>query len=217
MTMNNESINNETMNHETIKMEDEKGRVLMPIARAAIAEHFGHEPGPDHDGTDNTDWLHEHGACFVTLMQHDNLRGCIGTLEAHRKLLDDVRHNAHAAAFRDTRFSPLTEAELEVTDIEISLLSPMQAMSFDSQTDALEQMRPGIDGIVFEYRHYRSTFLPQVWQQLPRADEFIAHLKHKAGLPVDFWADDVQLHRYTVSKWKERDLAENGLAQRGRA
>ena len=145
----------------------------------------------------------------MTLYKDGALRGCIGTLEAHRKLLDDVRHNAHAAAFRDTRFSPLTEAELDVTDIEISLLSPMQAMRFESEKHALEQMRPGIDGIVLEYRHYRSTFLPQVWEQLPRAEEFIAHLKHKAGLPVDFWADDVQLQRYTVSKWKERELAES--------
>jgi len=193
--------------------ENEKGRILLPVARAAIAEHFGHEPGHAQESTCDAGWLHEHGACFVTLMQHDNLRGCIGTLEAHRKLLDDVRHNAHAAAFRDTRFSPLTEAELDITDIEISLLSAMQTMNFESEKHALEQMRPGIDGIVFEYRHYRSTFLPQVWQQLPRADEFIAHLKHKAGLPVDFWADEVRLQRYTVSKWKERDLASSEPAQ----
>lgn len=197
----------------TMTRENEKGKVLLPVARAAIAEHFGHSPASGDDSTDDAAWLHEHGACFVTLMQYDNLRGCIGSLEAHRKLLDDVRSNAHAAAFRDTRFSPLTEAELDVTDIEISLLSAMQAMSFESEQHALEQIRPGIDGIVFEYRHYRSTFLPQVWQQLPRADEFIAHLKHKAGLPVDFWADDVRLQRYTVSKWKERDLADREPAR----
>ena len=184
-----------------------KGKVLIPIARASISEAFGHEFTAGHDVDVDAGWLHEPGACFVTLMQDDNLRGCIGTLEAHRKLLDDVRHNAHAAAFRDTRFSPLTEAELDYTEIEISLLSPMQAIDFDSQADALAQMRPGIDGIVLQYRHYRSTFLPQVWEQLPRAEEFIAHLKHKAGLPVDFWDDEVQLQRYTVSKWKERDLA----------
>lgn len=184
---------------------NEKGKVLLPVARASISAHFGHASATADNVMDGA-WLQEHGACFVTLMQNEKLRGCVGSLEAHRSLLHDVRSNAHAAAFLDTRFTPLTEADLDVTDIEISLLSPMQAMSFDSETDALEQLQPGVDGVVFEYRHFRSTFLPQVWEQLPRVHDFIAHLKHKAGLPVDFWADEVKLQRYTVTKWKERDL-----------
>ncbi|MGO8756166.1 MAG: AMMECR1 domain-containing protein, partial [Gallionellaceae bacterium] len=53
------------------------------------------------------------------------------------------------------------------------------------------------------YAHYRSTFLPQVWEQLPQPGEFMAHLKHKAGLPVDFWSSGVKLSRYSVKKWKE--------------
>ena len=73
-----------------------------------------------------------------------------------------------------------------------------------SEEHALETLRPHIDGVVFEYRHHRSTFLPQVWEQLPEPAEFLAHLKRKAGLPVDFWAEQVRLSRYTVSKWKER-------------
>ena len=71
------------------------------------------------------------------------------------------------------------------------------------QQDALAQLRPHIDGIVFEYRHYRSTFLPQVWEQLPDPETFMAHLKRKAGLTHDFWAESVRLSRYTVRKWKE--------------
>jgi AMMECR1 domain-containing protein len=67
-------------------------------------------------------------------------------------------------------------------------------------------LQPGVDGVVFEYGYQRSTFLPQVWEQLPDAKTFMAHLKHKAGLPADFWADDIKLSRYTVSKWKERDF-----------
>ena len=179
-----------------------KGHTLLPIARASISTALGrplqaqeHEP-----------WLQDSGACFVTLSQRGQLRGCIGTLEARRSLLADVKANALAAAFADPRFSPLAAFELAHTEIEISLLSAMHAMKFDSETHALAQLQPGIDGVVFEYAHYRSTFLPQVWEQLPSVPEFMAHLKHKAGLPHDFWATGVRLQRYSVSKFKEGEL-----------
>ncbi len=181
------------------------GKTLLPIARASISAALGHTLKVAEDAT----WLQELGACFVTLTQQGQLRGCIGTLEARRSLLADVKANALAAAFRDPRFSPLTVTELTHTQIEVSLLSPMQAMSFDNEAHALAQLQPGIDGVVLEFERYRSTFLPQVWEQLPTATEFIAHFKHKAGLPPDFWAEGMQLSRYTVSKWKETDILSN--------
>lgn len=179
------------------------GEVLLPIARASIADVLGQI----QHAAEDAEWLKQQGACFVTLTQQDQLRGCIGTLEAHRSLLDDVKNNATAAAFKDPRFSPLTAEELKLTEIEISLLSAMQALDFSDEQEALAQLQPGIDGVVFEFGHYRSTFLPQVWQQLPNTKDFMAHLKHKAGLDANFWADQVKLSRYTVSKWKERDFA----------
>lgn len=179
------------------------GQVLIPIARAAIFDAFGR---PYDETAEDLPWLQEKGASFVTLTQNQQLRGCIGTLEAHRPLLIDVQANAQAAAFRDQRFSPLTEAELTHTQIEISLLSAMQAMAFSDEHDALAQLQPGVDGVVFEFGRYRSTFLPQVWEQLPDADLFMAHLKHKAGLRPEFWDNQVKLYRYTVSKWKEKDI-----------
>ena len=148
-------------------------------------------------------WLQEPGACFVTLTQQRQLRGCIGSLEARRSLLVDVKGNAVAAALHDPRFTPLKLGELAVAEIEVSLLSPLQPMHFDSEADALAQLRPGIDGLVFEYGRHRSTFLPQVWEQLPSAKEFMSHLKHKAGLTSDFWAKEVRLQRYSVSQWHE--------------
>ncbi|BAN35574.1 AMMECR1 domain-containing protein [Sulfuricella denitrificans skB26] len=183
-------------------MSIEKGRILIPIARSTISRALGREMQANEDA----EWLRELGACFVTLTQHGDLRGCIGSLEAHRPLLDDVKANAYAAAFRDTRFSPLSLAELDYTEIEISLLSTMQPMIFHDEIDALAQLRPGVDGVVFECAGRRSTFLPQVWEQLPECGIFMTHLKRKAGLPPDFWAPDVKLARYTVNKWKESEL-----------
>ena len=180
----------------------EIGQVLIAIARATISSTLGE---PVSKTSEDFPWLQEPGACFVTLTKNQQLRGCIGTLEAYRPLIVDVKSNAYAAAFRDPRFTPLTAEELPHTSIEISLLSAMQVMKFSSEKDALAQLKPNIDGVVFEYGHYRSTFLPQVWEQLPDAAVFMARLKHKAGLQPEFWDKEVKLYRYTVDKWKEKD------------
>lgn len=183
-------------------MSTEQGRILIPIARAAI----GRELGKPHAASENSSWLQEHGASFVTLTQEEQLRGCIGSLVAHRPLLQDVTENAIAAAFHDPRFAPLTAYEFEYTQVEISLLSAAEPMAFTDERDALAQLRPNVDGVIFEYGRYRSTFLPQVWEQLPDPVEFMAHLKYKAGLSTTFWAEEVKLSRYTVKKWKQKDL-----------
>jgi AmmeMemoRadiSam system protein A len=178
------------------------GSVLLPLARAAIAR----ELGKAHPAAADAPWLREQGACFITLKQEEKLRGCIGTLRAHRALAEDVRANAVAAAFRDPRFKPLSVTEFESVEVEISLLSPLEPMTFADEQDALAQLRVGQDGVVFEYGYHSSTFLPQVWEDLKEPMEFIAHLKYKAGLPPDFWDREVKLMRYTVSKWREADI-----------
>jgi AmmeMemoRadiSam system protein A len=180
-------------------MHPDTGSVLLLIARAAIARELGRT----HAAHEDAEWLRNPGACFITLKQGDNLRGCIGTLRAHRPLLEDVKANAVSAAFRDPRFSPLAPAELDITHLEISLLSPLESLAFENEQQALAQLRRGTDGIVFEYGYHQSTFLPQVWGDLPDPLEFMASLKQKAGLPPDFWDTEVKLARYTVSKWCE--------------
>jgi AmmeMemoRadiSam system protein A len=175
------------------------GPVLLAIARAAVGSALD-EPLP---APEDAPWLKKRGACFVTLTQRGRLRGCMGSLDARQPLLADVKENAVAAATRDWRFAPLTPEELPLTRIEVSLLSPLEPMTFTSEADALAQLRPGVDGVVFECGRYRSTFLPQVWEQLPTPQEFMARLKYKSGLPADFWSDEVGLQRYSVQKWKE--------------
>ena len=179
------------------------GRVLLPLARTAIATQLG----LDRQQYEGPQWLRRQGACFITLMLDARLRGCIGTLRAHRALADDVQANAVAAAFRDPRFPPIAAEEFPAVALEISVLSALEPMRFDDEPDALRQLRRGIDGLVFEYGHHTSTFLPQVWDDFKEPMDFIAHLKYKAGLPPDFWDSTVKLSRYTVFKWRESDEA----------
>jgi AmmeMemoRadiSam system protein A len=177
------------------------GRVLLPLARTAIANQLG----MSWQENETPQWLQQYGACFITLTRDTKLRGCVGTLRPHRALAEDVKANAVAAAFRDPRFPPVAAGEFPVVALEISVLSAVEPMRFDDEADALRQLRRGIDGLVFEYGYHTSTFLPQVWEDFKEPTEFVAHLKYKAGLPPDFWDKDVRLSRYTVFKWRENE------------
>ena len=176
------------------------GSALLVTARNAIGERFGLTGLP----VERLAELAEPGATFVTLTQGGQLRGCIGSLEAYRPLAIDVAENALAAAFRDHRFAPLSQEEFPRTRVEVSLLTPAEPFPVTSEADALARLRPGIDGLVLSYGRRRATFLPQVWESLPDAHQFMAQLKLKAGLPADFWHADLTLARYGVSKWKEK-------------
>jgi len=185
------------------------GAALLVRARNAIAQELGLplQPEPDHPA------LAELGASFVTLtnVDHgsDQLRGCIGSLEAWRSVEEDVRANARAAAFRDPRFMPLHRDEFFRIHVEVSLLTPPVPLPCQSEEEAMSQLRPHVDGVIFSYRDARSTFLPQVWESLPNPQDFLFQLKCKAGLPGDFWAPEVRLYRYEVRKWKETAAAKN--------
>ncbi len=137
-------------------------------------------------------------ASFVTLQRNGQLRGCIGMLEAIRPLVQDVAENAFAAAFRDPRFPALTRLELLGLDVHISILSAAEIMHFQSEADLLKQLKPGIDGLILQDGYHRGTFLPSVWEQLPEAEQFLRHLKQKAGLPADYWSNTLKTSRYTT-------------------
>ena len=177
------------------------GPVLIALAHHAIATkldipHTAISPN-DHA------WLAKNAASFVTLTLHGQLRGCIGTLEAYRPLIDDVRSNAVAAAVHDPRFTPLSRSEYDAIRIEVSVLSEMQCVNAQDEHSAIANIRPGIDGVVLQYGTHKATFLPQVWDQLPDPRQFLAHLKEKAGLSPNFWHPDMQLHIYQVNKFHE--------------
>ena len=178
---------------------DYLGPILLDIARNAIGERFGHAGQAPAARPE----LAEPGATFVTLTQSGQLRGCIGSLEAYRPLATDVAENAIAAAFQDPRFPPLSAGEFARTRVEVSLLTAAEPLTFADEADALNRLRPGIDGIVLTRGQRRATFLPQVWESLPEPRKFMAQLKLKAGLPADYWDVQITLARYGVQKWKE--------------
>ena len=182
----------------------EHGRTLLGIARDSIEAALGVSPRkPLPDAL----WLKPVRASFVTLTQNGGLRGCIGSLEAHRPLGEDVSHNARAAALSDPRFAPLAREELAATRVEVSILATPKLLAFADHADLIAQLRPGEDGLILECGGARGTFLPQVWESLPDPEQFVAELKRKAGLEPGVSTAKCRIQRYGVLKWKEGDRA----------
>ena len=132
--------------------DDSLGLALLAIARNAIAAELDLAV----DGAPHHAVLDTPGATFVTLFAHGELRGCVGTLEPRRPLAIDVRENALGAAFRDSRFLPLTAVEFAATWVDVSLLSPSESLKFTGEEDLLRQLNPGVDGLTL-VRQYRGN------------------------------------------------------------
>lgn len=171
---------------------------MIEVARQSIRLGLG-EGHPFRPEPNNySPALQERKATFVTLSLGQDLRGCVGVLEAEDPLVVDVAQNAFRAAFRDPRFSPLKTREFAGLQISLSILSPLEKIPCASERDLLEKIRPGLDGLVLRKGSHVGTFLPAVWEDFPQAADFLSHLKTKAGLPTDFWSPELEWERFTV-------------------
>ncbi|MBN1261418.1 MAG: AmmeMemoRadiSam system protein A [Anaerolineae bacterium] len=178
--------------------------LLLQIAREAIRARLEGRSLPVLALQDLPSRLVAAGAAFVTLTLHGHLRGCIGSLIAHRPLVEDVQRHAVDAAFEDPRFSPLTDREYPELHIEISVLSAPKPLPYEDAGDLVRKLRPGIDGVILRRGWNRATFLPQVWEQLPEPETFLSNLCYKAGLPANAWRwPDVEVSVYQVEKFGE--------------
>jgi AmmeMemoRadiSam system protein A len=175
--------------------------VLLDVARQSVISGLGHGCALSVDPSAYPVTLQPVRATFVTLEIEGKLRGCIGTLDAHQPLVADVAEHAFSAAFDDPRFPPLRKDELAQLTLHIAILSPPQPLSFESEEALLAQLRPGVDGLVLRLGGRRATFLPSVWENLPEPYMFLAQLKQKAGLPLDFWSAELQVDRYTAESF----------------
>lgn len=181
---------------ETRPLDEGERRQLLDLAwesiRHGLAEGRPSRPDPERF----SGRLREPGAAFVTLHRSGELRGCIGHLEATQPLVLDVADNAFAAAFRDPRFGPLAQWELDGLELDISVLTPPAPLEFRDEADLVRRLRPGTDGLILEDQGHRGTFLPTVWESLPEPERFLAQLKRKAGLPTTHWSPTLKVFRY---------------------
>lgn len=178
-------------------------RHLVAEARSSILHGLTHgePPAPRLDEVDPI--LARPRAAFVTLTRQSRLRGCIGSLEAHRPLIADIVVNAYAAAFRDPRFTPLSPAETADLHIHLSILSEPEPMVFASEAEFFTQLRAGEDGLILSDGQRRATFLPAVWESIPGPGDFVRELKRKAGVAADASVTSLQIWRYSTERFGE--------------
>ena len=182
----------------------EEKRTLLELARDALEEGVRGQPLSPLDLNTLSSRLIEPGATFVTLTINHELRGCIGALEATLSLAEDVRVHAVGAALDDYRFPAVREEEVSKIKIEISRLTPPKLLSFDNPGKLLEQIRPGVDGVVLQQGDRRATFLPQVWEKVPEVKVFLSMLCRKMGVPSDQWrSTKLQVFTYQVEEFQE--------------
>lgn len=187
-------------------------RQLLRIARESIAHGLVSQQPLTITGDDLVGVLGEPRGAFVTLMQQQMLRGCIGSMEPVRPLGAAVSEAAFGAAFRDSRFPPLRGEELGDTTIHVSVLSDLEPLSAVTEQVLLAQLRAGVDGLVLEEGWRRATFLPKVWSQLSEPQAFLRALKQKAGLPPDHWSGSLRFHRYSTCSFSDEQTTTAALA-----
>lgn len=169
---------------------------LLSLARQAIEHCVKNLPEYRPENESYSPSFSINAACFITLKKFGVLRGCIGNLSATRALIEDLCHNARAAALQDPRFPPVSQNELLDLEISISILTTPKPIFFYSEADLLSQLIPGKDGLVLSEYGKQSTFLPVVWESLPKPVDFLQQLKIKAGLSADYWSNDIKISKY---------------------
>ena len=190
----------------TLHMLRQHGAMLLHLAAASIVSGIRSRKPCNVEPSRFGPELAAHGASFVTIKKNGQLRGCIGSPEAHRPLILDIALNAFRAAFHDPRFAAVTEDEIGNLSVSISVLSPQVPMTFSDESDFMAQLVPGQDGLVIEDGARRALFLPAVWRQLPDKATFVAQLKQKAGLPVGHWSPTFKASRFSAHEISQQQL-----------
>ena len=186
----------------------QQGQLLVELARQILMERLGKRVSQSKIDSLNTalkdPCFQKPGGTFVTLKIDGQLRGCIGNLTSNEALWSGVRRNAINAAFHDPRFAPLSAAELDRIEIEVSILTEPKPLHYRDAVDLLEKLRPNVDGVTICLGHASATFLPQVWEQLPQPQDFLSHLCMKAGLAADVWKNrKLEVSTYQVQHFGE--------------
>lgn len=196
------------MNNKNTQFNEEQGRILLKLARQTIGKRLGLNSDPAEERALSQALLDDAfslcSGTFVTLHIDGKLRGCIGSLSDIETVRDGIKNNAVSSAFYDSRFSPLTADEYEKINIEISILTKPQLLAYGDSADLLAKLRPLVDGVTIRMGHKGATFLPQVWDQLPRPEDFLTRLCMKAGLSSDIWRrEKLTVEIYQVQHFSE--------------
>jgi len=176
---------------------------LLKLARQVLESYIKTGSKPEVESALSTMLLKKSG-CFVTLKKSDELRGCIGHLTAKEPLYQCVSENTINAAVHDGRFPPVTAPELKDIEIEISVLTTPKPLKNEGPDKLLAALVPLKHGVILQRGLASATFLPQVWEQLPKKEDFLTHLCLKGGMSGTCWKDPAtEIQTYEALVFKE--------------
>lgn len=188
---------------ENLSLEDK--RELLKLARKVIESLVLKNKMPEPHGK-ILDFTEKRGV-FVTLNRKKQLMGCIGNILPEKELYLAIMDNARSSAFHDPRFMPLEPFELDEIEIEISILSVPEKIDYMDEEDLKKKISPFEHGVILSFGMRKSTFLPQVWDELSDFESFMAHLSLKAGLDEDAWKKyNPVVEIYKADHFSESDL-----------
>lgn len=183
-----------------------QGQALVKLARETIEKRLGKKSDTIDSGSLKDKCFFQDRGTFVTLTINKQLRGCIGSLDSSESIMEGIKRNAVNAAFYDPRFPSLEAGELDKVDIEISILTKPAPLKYRDGDDLISRLRVNVDGVILRKGGASATFLPQVWEQLPRPEQFLSHLCLKAGLPADTWEKNhPEILIYQVQHFEEEN------------
>jgi AmmeMemoRadiSam system protein A len=186
------------------ELNSQEKEFLLKLARKVLESYLENKTLPKINLDNISPVLKKKRGCFVTLEKNHQLRGCIGYLQPRKSLVEAVVENAVSAAVRDHRFPPVTRPELDSLSIEISVLTVPRLLAYESPNDLLAKLVPERDGIIIKNSYHQSTYLPQVWKQIPQKEEFLSRLCLKGGAKADCWKDSkTEIYCYQANVYTE--------------
>jgi AmmeMemoRadiSam system protein A len=134
---------------------------------------------------------------FTTLYHRGDLRGCVGYVLPLTSLYRTVAESARAAAFDDSRFSPVTLAEAAELEVSLSILSALARIPLD-------EIEVGRHGLLISWGAFRGLLLPQVpveqgWDRIT----FLEQTCKKANLPLNAWRTGARVEAFTAEVFGE--------------
>jgi len=174
-------------------------KALLAFARETLSRFFLTDTVPLARGFNTA--LQQTRGVFVTLKQKGELRGCIGRMIGDEPLVNLTGAMTIQSAFNDSRFPPLTASELNATEIEISVLTPMKEVA------GAADIVVGRDGVLLSKGGYSAVFLPQVaTEQGWNREEMLDHLCRKAGLEAGSWKEGARLLTFQAVVFSESEF-----------
>jgi AmmeMemoRadiSam system protein A len=183
---------------------EEQKQFLLNLARESAEKYLKEGKRIEINEKEVPNNLKDKKGCFVTFIEDEQLRGCIGYIIPEKPLYECVIDNAINAATKDIRFSPVNYSEMKKIKIDVSVLSVPFLLEHNNSEELLSKLKPLEHGVILQRGEYQSTYLPSVWNQIPDKEDFLSNLCIKGNMEAECWKDTkTEVYIYEAEDFSE--------------